>query len=84
MSHTSTPIVSAEYEIALILTTQQLPGGNTLFHNSTHVTFQQKLGQKKILFVSDFRPTLSKHARPKFILCISKKYFFFFFFLGNL
>ena len=38
---TPTPIVSAKYEIALILTTQQLPGGNTLFHNSTHVTFQQ-------------------------------------------
>ena len=30
-------------------------------------------GLKKILFVSDFRPTLSKHVRPKFILWISKK-----------
>ena len=25
------------------------------------------LGLKKILLVSDFRPTLSKHVRPKFI-----------------
>ena len=48
------------------------------------------LGLKKnILFVSDFRPTLLKHVRPKFILWISKKkkkkkiFFFFFFFLGN-
>ena len=32
----------------------------------------KRLGLKKILFVSDFRPTLSKHVRPKFILWISK------------
>ena len=28
-------------------------------------------GLKKILFVSDFRPTQSKHVRPKLILWIS-------------
>ena len=33
---------------------------------------QNTLGLKKILFVSDFRPTLSKHVRPKFILLIHK------------
>ena len=37
------------------------------------------LGLKKILFVSDFRTTLSKHVRPKIILWISKKKNFFFF-----
>ena len=43
------------------------------------------LGLKKFFFVSDFRPTLSKHVRPKFILWISKKKKnFFFFFLANL
>ena len=31
------------------------------------------LGLKKIYFFSDFRPTLSKHVRPKFILWIFKK-----------
>ena len=28
---------------------------------------------RKMSIVSDFRPTLSKHVRPKFILWISKK-----------
>ena len=31
------------------------------------------LGLKKILFVANFRPTLSKHVRRKFILWILKK-----------
>ena len=40
VSNNSTPIVSAKYEIALILTTQELPGGNTFFSqfNTCHIS----------------------------------------------
>ena len=51
----------------------------TLRITLVHLHHKQKIiGHKKILFVSDFRPTLSKHVRPKFILWISKKIFIFF------
>ena len=38
-----------------------------------HIPSRSYSGLKKILSVSDFRPTLSKHVLPKFILWISKK-----------
>ena len=61
---------------------------NYMFHSFlltlAHFWASFELGLKKILFVSDFRPTLSKHVRPKFILWISqKKKKKIFFFLGN-